>query len=90
MKILVDGHRYELAHDNVLQFIQKFTGGPEVPGTTNEEVLAVLIDRLCFLNAKYSCRENALAITKLEEALMWLAKRTANRAARGVEGKDLA
>lgn len=55
-------------------------------GTTNEEVLAMLIDRLNHLQAKASCRENALAITKLEEALMWLNKRTADRKARGVEG----
>lgn len=58
-------------------------------GTTNEEVLAVLIDRMQFLQAKFPCRENAAAITKLEEALMWLNKRTADRKARGVEGKHL-
>jgi hypothetical protein len=38
------------------------------------------------LNKKFPCRENAVAITKLDEALMWLAKRTADRAKRGVEG----
>jgi|SRR6185503_21128770 len=35
---------------------------------------------------KFSCRENAVAITKLEEALMWLDKRTKDREARQVEG----
>jgi hypothetical protein len=35
---------------------------------------------------KFRCRENSLAITKLEEALMWLEKRTADREARKVEG----
>ena len=35
---------------------------------------------------KFRCRENALAITKLEEALHWLAHRTADRERRGVEG----
>jgi hypothetical protein len=39
-------------------------------------------------NAKFPCRENALAITKLEEAEMWLQRRTQNREARGVEGKN--
>ena len=39
------------------------------------------------LNAKFPCRENALAITKLDEALMWLNKRTKDREARGVEGE---
>ncbi len=35
---------------------------------------------------KFSCRENAIAITKLDEALLWLNKRTADREARAVEG----
>ena len=37
-------------------------------------------------NAKFPCRENSLAITKLEEAEMWLQRRTENRLERGVEG----
>lgn len=39
-------------------------------------------------NKKFPCRENALAITKLEEAEMWLQRRTENRTARGVEGRN--
>ena len=38
------------------------------------------------LNAMMPCRENSIAITKLEEALMWLRKRTEDREERGVEG----
>lgn len=38
------------------------------------------------LNAKFPCRENAMAITKLDEALLWLEKRKNDRVARGVEG----
>ena len=34
----------------------------------------------------YACRENACALTHLEEALMWLQKRTHDRMKRGVEG----
>lgn len=59
-------------------------------GTTNEAVLEVLIDRLQFLQKKFPCRENAIVITKLEESLMWLEKRTADRVKRNVEGKHLA
>ena len=56
-------------------------------GTTNEAVIAGLIARLQELNQPpYDCRENSLAITKLEEAMMWLEKRTEARTARGVEG----
>jgi hypothetical protein len=54
-------------------------------GTTNEEVLLVLIDRLRFLGEKLPSRENSIAVTKLEEALLWLEKRTRDRQARGVE-----
>lgn len=35
---------------------------------------------------KFKCRDNAIAITHLEEALMRLQKRTRDRMARGVEG----
>ena len=38
------------------------------------------------LNKKFPCRENSLAITKLDEALLWLGKRTSDRKKRGVEG----
>ena len=102
MKNLINYHKYELENfdggtPQVIQFIQKepvpngFTGELRTVnnGTTNEEVLAVLIDRLRGLGNAIPCRENSIAITKLEEALMWLGKRTANRKARGVEGKAL-
>ncbi len=39
---------------------------------------------------RFRCRENAVAITKLDEALMWLNKRTADREAREVEGTHTA
>lgn len=38
------------------------------------------------LNAKFPCRENSMVVTKLDEALMWLGKRKADREKRGVEG----
>ena len=56
-------------------------------GVTHEALLAVIIDRLQgFQRGPYACRENALALTKLEEALHWLHHRTRQRVARGVEG----
>lgn len=39
-------------------------------------------------NKKFPCRENSLAITKLQEAEMWLLQRKLDREARGVEGKN--
>lgn len=38
------------------------------------------------LNKKFPCKENAVAITKLDEALMWLEKRKKDRIKRNVEG----
>lgn len=38
------------------------------------------------LNAKFPCRENSMAITKLDECLMWLDKRKKDREKRQVEG----
>lgn len=56
-------------------------------GITNEALLAIVIDRLeGFQRGDYRCRDNALALTKLEEALHWLHHRTLGRVARGVEG----
>lgn len=74
--------------DNVL--IQ-FQNGPinevGVNGITHEALLAILIDRMEHFQAgPYACRENALALTKLQEAQMWLLERTRGRMARGVEG----
>jgi hypothetical protein len=105
MKTLTIGHRYELENfevpglpGQVLQFIQKEpAANPTTPGelrtvsdgTTNEEVLRVLIDRLGVMQAKFPCRENAIVTTHLETALLWLEKRTADRKARGVEGKHI-
>lgn len=58
-----------------------------VNGCHNEDLIAIVIDRLqAFQSGQFNCRENAIAITKLEEALMWLNKRTSDRVARGVEG----
>lgn len=37
-------------------------------------------------NKNFPCRENAMAITKLDEALMWLDKRKKDREKRSVEG----
>lgn len=40
------------------------------------------------LNKNFPCRENAVAITKLDEALLWLMKRKIDRENRNVEGTN--
>ena len=58
-----------------------------VNGVANEDLINMVICRLeHFQRSPFACRENALAITKLEESLMWMRKRTNDRESRGVEG----
>ena len=93
-------HRYQVIHadgDKILKdgspafaevFFQK---GPlkenEVNGCHQEDLLAIVLDRLQHFQAgEFKCRENAIAITKIQEAMFWLNHRTNCRQARGVEG----
>lgn len=56
-------------------------------GAFVEGVITAALQRIeHYQTTKFRCRENAIAVTKLEEALLWLNKRTADRTARGVEG----
>ncbi len=58
-----------------------------VNGCHNEDLIAIVMDRLQhFQKGDFCCRENATALTHLEEALFWLNKRTNERIERGVEG----
>lgn len=70
-----------------------FQNGPisekGVNGITQEALLAIVIDRLrCFQAGPFACRENAIALTKCEEAIHWLQQRTLARMRRGVEGTN--
>lgn len=72
----------------------RFQNGPVkefgVNGCHQEDLLAIVIDRLqSFQAGRFACRENALALTKCEEALHWLRHRTQAREARGVEGTNV-
>lgn len=100
VQVLCPGHKYYLPNfDNpvyatVIQFIEKEPieeGSSELKvvndGITNEQLLEVLADRIDFLNKKFPCRENSIALTHIETALLWLNKRTSDRKKRGVEGK---
>ena len=59
-------------------------------GAQIDEIGKIWLAILRGFNKKFPCRENSLTITKIEEALMWQAKRTQNRIARGVEGLNQA
>ena len=65
--------------------------GPAAPnGAFVDDVIEAARQRLEFyqkaVGGKFACRENALAITKLEEALHWLYARRMEREKRGVQG----
>ena len=56
-------------------------------GAFVETVIAAALQRIEYYQAsKFACRENALAVTKLQEALFWLRERTERRERQNVEG----
>jgi len=82
-------------HDEAGYINIKFQCGPiqehGVNGTSIENVLDLLKTRLeGFQKGPFRCRTNALAITKIEESIMWLEERTKQRISQGVEGKNIA
>jgi len=106
MKVLTPGYKYELenfenpeAFNQTIQFIEKVEQGAfdEEPylvtindGTTNEDLIEVLIDRIQFLNKILPSSYNESALNGLKEVLKALNERTALRAAQGVEGTNKA
>lgn len=58
-----------------------------INGIHNEDLILMVLTRLnSFQQTAFACNENEMAIKKLEEALMWLRKRTQDREIRNVEG----
>jgi hypothetical protein len=67
------------------------TDRKEPNGAFVETLIAVAVQRIQFYqDSKFMCRENALALTHLEEALHWLNHRAEKREARNVEGTHVA
>jgi|ERR1700730_4324707 len=84
-------HEYLIEAPKGLTCRISFQNGPiaeaGVNGVTQEALIAIVMDRLqSFQKGQYACRENALALTKIEEAQHWLFSRTLARMQRGVEG----
>ena len=56
-------------------------------GVLEVDLLEIVRDRLqCFQAGEYATRENAIALTHIEEALLWMNKRVEDRIERGVLG----
>lgn len=91
MKVIEEGHIYQLESyegmiNQELKFISKKDGLIVHDGTTNEEVVKVLIDRITTLQNNLPCIENVLAVMYLEYVLECLDDRTQDRKERNVEG----
>jgi hypothetical protein len=72
----------------------RFQNGPikehGVNGISGEALLGIVEDRLLgFQSGQYACQDNANALAKVQEAMMWLQKRTLDRMRRGVEGTNV-
>lgn len=57
-----------------------------VNGCQAQDIIEYALCLIQSFNARFPCRENALTITKLEEALFWQEARTKKRVKAGVEG----
>lgn len=82
-------HEYTIEGAGCLHI--SFQNGPiaeaGVNGISQEALLAIVEDRLkCFQAGPYACRENAIALTHIQDAMHWLHHRTRERMQRGVEG----
>jgi hypothetical protein len=91
MAVVIDpGHLYGLAAKQKLFFMKSHEGEQVYPGTTNEEILEVLLDRTTYLNEQFPCTENEIAILGMQIALKAFNQRTKARIAQGVQTKDVA
>ena len=85
-------HRYQIMRDGTQIAEIQFQEGPRneecsIAGVLDQDLLEIVRNRLqAFQAGPYATRENAYALTHIEEALMWMAKRADDRAERGVLG----
>ncbi len=73
--------------------IQFQNGARKLPdsihGVLDTDLLEIVRHRLqCFQQGDFATRENAIALTHIEEALLWMNKRVEDRIARNVLGTD--
>lgn len=87
--VSVPGQHGESEFRHVLTFQKGAVADVGIVGLTNEVLLAVVLDRLrVFQRGQFSCRQNALVITKLEEALHWLMDRSREIAEKCIEPSE--
>ena len=94
-------HRYQILSQpdkqNPEQFVDvtiQFQNGARhelgsISGVIDTDLLEIVRDRLKgFQEGKFATRENAIALTHIEEALLWMNKRVEDRIERGVLGTN--
>lgn len=89
-------HRYKVFRTDACVEVGSITfqkgpreGENSQSGVLDVDLLEIVRDRLIgFQSGDFSTRENAIALTHIEEALLWLNKRVEDRAERGVLGKS--
>lgn len=93
MKIIDVGHKYELLCldgklKQTLQFVKRFDkkdpkrfpGNKNAyPGTTMQDVIHCLCNRIRYLNNQIPCIENEIILKNLQECLLMLEQRAAKR-----------
>lgn len=89
-------HNYSiyLNHGKGTPQVIQYQKGPRnepasTPGILDSVLLAIVADRMeAFQAGPFASRENALVLTKVQEALHWLRHRADDRAARSVLGTN--
>jgi hypothetical protein len=91
-------HTYEIVpnkngtYEPAEVFTIQFQRGPRLSpdstlGILDTDLMEIVRDRLLsFQRGEYATRDNAMALTHIEEALLWMNKRVEDRAERGVLG----
>lgn len=89
-------HAYRITPNEVVYPSQdiQFQNGPRsaegsIHGVLDTDLLEIVRDRLkSFQSGEFACRENACALTHVEEALMWMNRRVEDRIERRVLGTN--
>ena len=82
----MDMHRFTFEGGSILQFQEGPIKETGVNGAQAPDVLNAIVEYLREASRNSPTQETSIAITKIEEAVLWLDKRTRDREARGVEG----
>lgn len=82
--VMCDDEPIEIAFQNGARKLSD-----SIHGIIDTDLLEIVRDRLkCFQSGEFACRENACALTHIEEALMWMNRRVEDRIERNVLGTN--